>query len=350
MELKDIYEESGFISKDKLKIKLKKLGHNFSNKEIDEFYKNNAVAQQNKRIRVKKYKKITGPSHSYQIDIMVMPTRLKKANKGYNKLLVCVNILSRKAYAYPLKNNKMDNILESYEEFLEEVDTVVMVEGDNEFNNKQFQAFNDAMKILVMTDVAKDDHLTKKGNKLGIVDAFVKNLKRRLRLYMEANDTNKYVDELDSIMKAYNDTPHSSLPQSSTPDEVDEDVVMLTTIKDKNARVNKEMEKEIKVKVGDNVRLAESKGTFEKEKGTFSKKIHVVEERVGNRFKIEGKKKLYKYYELLVVDKDSVIGNVEVKNIERNKKKYNVEKALENEGVDEKNVVRGSRRKRVIQK
>jgi hypothetical protein len=349
VSLKEIYEDAstGFVSKDKLKKILKKRGIKVSNKELDEFYKNNALTQQNQKIRVKRYKKITGPIHSYQIDVMVMPARLKSANKGYVKLLVCVDILSRKAYAYPLKNNKMESILDSYAEFLEDADEVVVVQGDNEFNNKKFKDYNEFKNIIVMTDVAKDDHMTNKGNKLGVVDAFVKTLKRRIRLYMEAYDTNKYVDALEDLLEGYNNTPHSSLPKDATPNEASKDKAILTEIKNTNAKVNEEVEKDIKVKVGDDVRLAEIKGTFEKEKGTFSKKIYKVEERIGNRFKIEGKRRLYKPYELLVVDKENVIGNVEVKNIERNKKKYNEKNALEKEGVSGKNVVRGSRRKRV---
>lgn len=346
--LKEVYASLGFVSKDKLKKVLKKRGIEVSNKELNEFYKNSALAQQNKKIRVKRYKKITGPYNSYQLDIVVMPTRLKNANKGYNKMLVCVNIISRKAYVYPLKNNKMENILEAYANFIEDAEEVVMVQGDNEFNNKKFLDYNEFKSIVVITDVAKDDHMTNKGNKLGIVDAFVKTLKRRIRLYMEAYDTNKYVDALDELLEGYNDTPHSSLPDDVSPNEAHKDKVIQTEVQNANARVNIDVEKDVNVKVGDSVRVAEMKGTFDKEKGTFSKNIFTVEERIGNRYKIEGKRKLYKPYELLVVDKDKVEGNVMDTNISRNKKKYGVKKALEKEGVDEKNVVRGSRRKRVV--
>jgi hypothetical protein len=345
--LKEVYASLGFVSKDKLKKVLKKRGIDVSNKELDEFYKNSALAQQNKKIRVKRYKKISGPYNSYQIDILVMPTRLKTANKGYSKMLVCVNIISRKAYAYPLKSNKMQNILEAYRNFLEDAEEVVMVQGDNEFNNKLFLDYNNNNNVVVLTDVAKDDHMTNKGNKLGIIDAFVKTLKRRIRLYMEAYDTNKYVDALDDLLDGYNETPHSSLPKDVSPNEAHKDKVIQTEVQNENARVNVDVEADVKVKVGDNVRVAEVKGTFEKEKGTFSKQIYTVDERIGNRYKIEGKRRLYKPYELLVVDKDKVEGNVLDKNIARSKKKYGIKKALEKEGVDEKNVVRGSRRKRV---
>lgn len=336
----------GFISKDKLKKKLKKQGVEISNKELDEFYKHSETAQTNKKIVVKRYGKITSSPNSYQIDIMVMPKNLKKANRGYDKMLVLIDILSRKAFVYPLKDNKMTTILNAFQEFVED-NEVVKVQGDNEFNNKKFRDYCDMKEIVVITDVAKDDHITKYGNKLGIVDAFVKNLKNRIRMYMEAKDTTKYIDVLDKIVRNYNETPHSSL-NDETPDNAIDDIELLTKIQLENAGVNKEVSEDINVKVGDKVRAATVKNVFDKQKATFSKKIYTVEDKVGNRFKLEGVKRLYKPYELLVVDEEKVIkvAKSDGNKIEKSKKDYKKEKALKDAGVEGKNVVKGKREKK----
>ena len=116
---------------------------------------------------VKDFHKITAPPDCYQIDVVNFPSYVKKVNK-YNKFLVLIEILSRQAFVYPLRSNKMTDIIEAYEEFIDEVNgKVVSIEGDDEFNNKSFQAYNDELGVVVISDVAKDDHITKFGDKLG---------------------------------------------------------------------------------------------------------------------------------------------------------------------------------------
>lgn len=322
----------GFISKHKLKVKLKKQGITITDKELDEFYKNHETPQVNKKIVVKKVHKITAPPDCYQIDVILFPQYLKKRN-GTNKFLVLIEILSRKAYVYPIKSNKMSVILEAYEEFIEDVGgKVLSVEGDNEFNNKAFLAYNEELEIIVNTDIAKDDHITKFGNKLGIVDAFVKNLKNRVRLYMETNDTLKFIDVLDDIVKNYNETPHSSLNDES-PIDAKKDPVLLTKIRMENAEHNTDVSKKITLKVGDHVRVVVGKKVFEKAKATFSKEIHEILEKVGNKYRVSDLSKLYKHYELLKVDKAKVIENKKTKVLKSAKEASSAERKILREGI-----------------
>jgi hypothetical protein len=343
-KLKELYNDpsQGFISKAKMKSKLKSLGIKISAKEVDEFYANNETTQRNKKIVVKKYMKITGPRHSYQIDIVFMPKHLKASNMGYDRMLVLINILSRKAFVYPMKTSTIDSILEHYGTFLEK-NKCVMVEGDNEFNKKRFLDFNEKKQISVITDVAKDDHITKYGNKLGMIDSFTKNLKNRIRMYMEAEDTTRYVNVLDKLVANYNSTSHSSLKEK-TPNEVDKDEEALTTIELDNAKHNASVKKEVKFKIGDKVRKADGKGTFDKQGSTFSKKLYTITGKWGNRWKLEGIVRYYKDYELLLVDEDKLIRGKERGGGEAKKKEeYKRKKGLEKEGVDVGNIVRGTR-------
>jgi transposase len=176
----------GFISKDKMRKKLQKQGIAVTNKELDDIYRHNEVAQREKRIVVKKYHKITGPRRTFQIDVVVFPEHMKRQNKGIRRLFAAIDIHSRKAYAYPIKNNRMTTILQAYEHFINDAGTQVrVVEGDDEFSSRAFRDFNASLGVMVVTDVAKDDHITKSGNKLGFIDSFVRNLKNRVRRYQE---------------------------------------------------------------------------------------------------------------------------------------------------------------------
>lgn len=356
MNLSAIYLDPalGFVSKSKLKKKLEKQGVNLSNKELDAFYKNNDITQQNKRIVIKQYHRITGTDQSYQIDVVLLPSHLRTSNKNIYKLLVLVNIITRKAYVFPLKNNTMPEIIKAYKAFLEIVQNKVeIIQGDNEFNAKEFISLNDSHNILVSTDIAKNDHITKYGDKLGIMDAFVKNLKQRLQQYLEYNNTTKYLGVLQTIIDNYNDTPHSSLPDEATPNEVSKSKVLITSVMNENARVNRKVDKDIDINVGDKVRVVEGKGVFEKQKATFSRDIYTVEEKIGKRYKVSGLKRLYKHYELLVVDDTMVVGKGKgTEKLKSSNRSEKISKELRKEGIDPSlilpsRVLRSDKRKKI---
>jgi len=56
-----------------------------------------------------------------------------------------------------------------------------------------------------------DPHSINSHNTMGIIERFNKTLLNRIRKYMTANDTVKYVDALNQIVKKYNHTKHSTI-------------------------------------------------------------------------------------------------------------------------------------------
>lgn len=73
---------------------------------------NQVFSQPKQRKAVNRYK-ITAPPYSFQIDVVVMP-KYKDANKGKDRFLLCVDILSRKAFAYVLPSNRLSDVLDKY--------------------------------------------------------------------------------------------------------------------------------------------------------------------------------------------------------------------------------------------
>jgi hypothetical protein len=66
----------------------------------------------------------------------------------------------------------MQDIIDIYEEFLIEVEEQVnSIAGDAFFNNTDFLEYNKEVGIEVLYDIAKDDHITKMGDKLATVDS-----------------------------------------------------------------------------------------------------------------------------------------------------------------------------------
>ena len=93
------------------------------------------------------------------------------------------------------------------------------VTGDDEFNKKAFLDFNKAENIQVYSDIAKDDHVSKGHDKLGIVDRCMRTIKQALDSEMESNGTTQWTALLPKVISDYNDQWHRSL-QKQTPDEV----------------------------------------------------------------------------------------------------------------------------------
>jgi CRISPR/Cas system CSM-associated protein Csm2 small subunit len=151
--------------------KLKQKGYQgtFSKQEIDNFYKNNEFQQQQAVIPDDTYRKITSPPDCYQIDYMFKERTLRAMNKNINAFFVAINILSRKAYVFPVKSRKTEALIEVFKKFLDKAGHVAGVEGDNEFDNKEFQKFCDSRNINVITNVAEKDHKFGTGDKLGSV-------------------------------------------------------------------------------------------------------------------------------------------------------------------------------------
>lgn len=114
----------GLMSFEKFRAKIKELYPDISRKETKQFYENQEINQIAKKPVVDKSKeyKITGPELTFQIDLMFVPksvktkeSQIKKAKEEglYPKnlfyvFLLCVDVLSRKAYVYSLPNKKLN--------------------------------------------------------------------------------------------------------------------------------------------------------------------------------------------------------------------------------------------------
>jgi len=112
----------------------------------------------------------------------------------------------------------------AYEKFFEDHDgNLSNVYGDDEFNSKWFKAFNDVLNVNVHTGVAKDDHISKYSDRLGIIDRLVRTLRKLMNKYMLLPNTTQWSKWLPEIISVYNKTPHASL-NDRTPDEASADV------------------------------------------------------------------------------------------------------------------------------
>ena len=293
--------------------------------------------------------KITAKPRSFQIDIIEM-TKYKKQNKGLSKFLLIADVMSRKAFAYPMKSGKMDEVLDKYKQFCADVGNINSVTGDDFFKNNAFLKFNQSKDIETFTDVAKDDHVSY-GNKLGIVDRLTRTLKGLIKRKMVDDDNVKWTEYLDEIVNLYNSTPHSSLnddtPNGRWKNKRDQEEEHSKDILD-----NEKQYKKVKVDVGDDVRIFKGKETFKKEDMTFSRDIYKIVGKSGLRFKVvdeEGKpyKRNLKAHELLKIAK-KVSKALKTDNVKKAEKHAKVERKLKQAGVNENNIKRKTREEKGV--
>jgi len=199
------------LSKSKLIATLKANKILFSHSELDEYYKKSTLNQIFKRPRpVKEHFRINALPLSFQIDIVKL-VQYKSANKGTDQVLLLVDILSRKAFAYILPSGTMADVLELYKTFVKQkCPHIFSVSGDDFFSAKAFVEYNEEKKIKLFTSVAKDNHAACGGNKLGIIDRLVRTLKSLIEKRAMANDNpvwTWYLDERDRWPLQFHSAP-----------------------------------------------------------------------------------------------------------------------------------------------
>jgi hypothetical protein len=187
-------------------------------KGIENFSNSQEVVQVNTKLKGINLK-ITAKPRTFQIDIMYY-----KIGQTLKPFLLLIDIMSRKAFCYPISGYKnMTKIITTYKKLLSQVDRVEAIEWLRhdlpEFASKEFITLNKEKGIRVDTSVAADNHFTT-GNKLGIIDRFTRTLKENIKKYRESiGKIGNLPNIIQSIMNMYNDSPHRGI-KGKTPNQV----------------------------------------------------------------------------------------------------------------------------------
>ncbi len=307
-EIKKMYYDPliGLMGIAKFLNKLSKGGFTFDKKEATNALKKQELNQILKPIDNSIQFKIVAAPRTFQIDIMFLPD-YKKENDGYDKLLVLIDINTRKAYVYPMKTKTMSEIILNYQKFLNDVGVKINgVSGDEEFNKKEFLDLNKKKGINTRFDISAEQHLSA-GNKLGIIDRFIRTLRSKITQYIYTRKEARWIDVINDLMKNYNDTPMDTL-ENNTPNEVFNNFDLMMKLRNKGMTHNKFEYDEMvqKIPIGSKVRALTGKKAFDKEKPRFSEAIYEVTGMDGFRFKVKNKsgdilQRRFKFNELQLV-------------------------------------------------
>ena len=146
---------------------------------------------------------VTEYDGQWQADLVDISS-LARFNKGYKYLLTCIDVFSKFAWVVPLKNKTGESLVNGFQSTLDLGRTPGKVQTDKgtEFLNRNFQSFLKEKSIHFFT--------TNNELKASVVERFKRILKTRMWKYFTAKNTRVYIDILQNIVHAYNNSYHRS--------------------------------------------------------------------------------------------------------------------------------------------
>ena len=198
---------------------------------------------------------VASMDEQWEIDLVDM-SNISRANDSFRYLLTIIDVLSKYAFAVPLKTKTGREVLTAFDSCVTESGRQpIQVHSDEgmEFLNHTFQQY--------LKD--KDIHHFTTGNKeikAAVVERFNRTLRSRMYRYFTANYTKRYIDVLPELLEGYNNSYHRSIKM--TPSSVtrkNEDVAWhnLYTPKGEGQKMT------FHFQVGDQVRITKAKKKFE---------------------------------------------------------------------------------------
>jgi len=258
-------------------IKNPTIGHNISNKKLNDADKMILAKELHKPVRKKfpKRRIITkGIDDLWAADLVIM-RNYSNENKGYSYIITVIDTFSKFSWALELKKKDGISVSEAFEKIIKlaisqnhQAPKLLHADKGLEFENKHFKK--------VLQEYGIKMYHTQNEEKSSIIERFNRTLNSKMRLQFEVTNSKKWIKILQSLIYEYNFKDiHRSIGMS--PCEVNksnEDDVFHKLFYTKNKPKPK-----IKFSVGDRVRITASKKTFDnKFINNWTKEIFIVNE------------------------------------------------------------------------
>ena len=175
---------------------------------------------------------------------------LSKDNKGFNFLLLVIDIFSKYGWIIPLKDKKGKTVADALKTIFEERKPKKL------WTDKGKEFYNKDVKGLV------EIYSTENEEKSSVVERWIRTMKEKMWKYFTDNNTYNYIDILTELVEDYNNTVHSSIKMS--PVEASKKKNELTVWRNLYPDRYKKHDLTPKFSVGDEVRISKKKKVLEK--------------------------------------------------------------------------------------
>lgn len=202
----------------------------------------------------------------WQADLAEMRT-ISRDNKGYHYILTCIDVLSRYAWAVPVRSKSAAHMLVAMKRLFTEAaprkPNRLQTDKGTEFHNAQVRRF--------LTDQGVEHFSTQSDHKAALVERLNRTLKSRIYKHFTAHNTRRYINVLPDIVYSYNHSHHRTIgrrPIDVTTAEDDAAVWRRVYYDSKEAQLRRAdtypSNDFIIPLVGSRIRLSRWKGDFEK--------------------------------------------------------------------------------------
>jgi transposase InsO family protein len=199
---------------DRLYARAKDVGIPVSRDEVQNYLTKQLPYSIHKPVRHKFSRNHTYASNidqQWQADLADMQG-LSSENGGNNYILTCIDVLSRFAWAVPVRSKSTNHMVMAFKKLFQiarpRVPQRLQTDKGKEFFNK------DVSKLL--SDKGIHHFASNSDTKAAVVERFNRTLKTRLWVYFSAHDTKRYVNILQDMVYAYNHSVHRILKMRPT--------------------------------------------------------------------------------------------------------------------------------------
>jgi len=337
--IREQYQKFGYPSAGKLYKIMKKDHPEVKMNDIIEVIQEETPYQLHKKTRntVRAHMVAFRENQIWLADLIDM-SNYSRDNQGFKWILLVIDVFTRKASAQSMKSKESANVLSAFKKIIEENGKPEKLITDNgtEFMNREFQ------KYLSDSNVIHENNEPQYNPTLGLIDRLCRTIKEKIfKYFTDKNETN-WVDHLDNIITAYNQTPHEAL-EDLTPQEASEERYK-AFIQDLNKKKN--VISNHYFNEGQTVRKKLAKPTFAKGyKRIWGQDVHELKEVKGVNGVLEDGQ-VVKLNDLQVIPNPSVSHPVEPLKVHSVERQAKVEKVLKSVGIDQENVVEGKRERK----
>jgi hypothetical protein len=211
-QLRNLYYAAGdpgsYGGVDRLYKRAKELGIPVTRKRVSEFLTNQLAYSIHKPARhkfIRNHTIVSNIDQQWQADLADMQS-LSDVNDGYHYILTCIDILSRFAWAVPVRSKSGKDMLVAMKRLFQVArprrPQRLQTDKGNEFFNATVSAYLRAQNV--------HHFASHSDQKAAVVERFNRTLKNRIWTYFTSNNTKRYVNVLGDIVSAYNNTVHRS--------------------------------------------------------------------------------------------------------------------------------------------
>lgn len=192
---------------------------------------------------------VRGLDETWQADLVEMQPYARE-NRGVRYLLTIIDVLSKFAWAVPVKRKTGNDVTAAMELVLRQgrVPRNLQTDRGREFYNASFRSLMSRYRI--------NHYSTYSNLKASIVERFNRTLKNKMWLQFSLRGSYKWLDILPDLVATYNSSKHRTIGMK--PNEVADAETLLLQPRDCQKR------KAPKFRIGDKVRVSKNKHVFEK--------------------------------------------------------------------------------------